>query len=281
MSAQRRSSSSSANGPARTYSPASGPSDATSSQSPSAVRRLIGFQGGVAGTRSRPAIETLRRVATRSAGQLVDALFDPDEEFAVRRRLPRVLAAARGARARDGLVAALADPRFEVRYHTARALVILLRDGPTLPAEPVFAAVRRELEVSEQAWRDLRIIDAVDERGADVAGDDAADVAALLHDRSNRGLEHVFTLLELVLPAETVRLAFRALHTDDRALRGTALEYLEQVLPTDIRLKLWPLIADGGRAPAPARPHAEVVAELVRSQAAVLGSLRELARAKP
>src|SRR5262249_4441032 len=150
--------------------------------------------------------------------------------FAVRRRLPRVLAAARGPRVRDGLLLALADARFEVRYHAARALAILRGDGPALPTDAVFASIRRELETSDR-WPELRILDAEDGVGDPELG---------LRERSNRGLEHVFTLLELVLPRETVRIAFRALHTDDRALRGTALESLEQVLPADVREPIWP-----------------------------------------
>src|SRR5262249_6296684 len=155
-------------------------------------------------------------------------------------------------------------PRFEVRYHAARALAIHVSDGPAIPPEPVFAAVRRELDASEQAWQDLRILDAVDER-TEMEADATGDVAALLHDRSHRGLEHVFTLLELVLPVDTVRIAFRALHTDDRALRGTAVEYLEQVLPADVRDKLFPRITVDARRTTSPRPHQEVVADLVKS----------------
>jgi hypothetical protein len=77
-----------------------------------------------------------------------------------------------------------------------------------------------------------------------------------------------------------VRLAFRALHTEDSGLRGTALEYLEQVLPSDVRDRLWPRITENARPAVSARPHEDVVADLVRSQAAVLGSLRQLARAR-
>jgi hypothetical protein len=51
---------------------------------------------------------------------------------------------------------------------------------------------------------------------------------------------HVFTPLALVLPTEPLRIAFRGWHTDDPALRGTALEYLENVLPHQIRDRLWP-----------------------------------------
>jgi hypothetical protein len=50
----------------------------------------------------------------------------------------------------------------------------------------------------------------------------------------------VFTLLSLVLPSDPVQVAFRGLHTDDENLRGTALEYLDGVLPPAIRTRLWP-----------------------------------------
>jgi hypothetical protein len=42
-----------------------------------------------------------------------------------------------------------------------------------------------------------------------------------LLDRADRNLEHLFTLLALLLPEDAVRIAFRALHTDDHQLKGT------------------------------------------------------------
>jgi len=39
------------------------------------------------------AVKALRRVAERHVGELVDALVDPAQDFAIRRRLPRVLVA--------------------------------------------------------------------------------------------------------------------------------------------------------------------------------------------
>jgi hypothetical protein len=59
----------------------------------------------------------------------------------------------------------------------------------------------------------------------------------------------VFTLLGLVLPSEPLRVAFRGLHSDDRRLRGTALEYLDSVLPRDIRDCLWRFLENEGRGP--------------------------------
>jgi hypothetical protein len=88
-----------------------------------------------------------------------------------------------------------------------------------------------------------------------------------------------FTLLSLVLPAEPLRIAFRGLHTDDPNLRGTALEYLEGVLPPAIRDRLWPFLED----PRPAanrtiRAREEILADLLRSHASIMINLQELQR---
>ena len=72
-----------------------------------------------------------------------------------------------------------------------------------------------------------------------------------LKDRAGQSLAHVFTLLSLVLPTAPLQIAYRGLHTDDPKLRGTALEYLEGVLPQDIRQRLWPFL--GPRAAGAAR----------------------------
>ncbi len=60
-------------------------------------------------------VETLRLHVDRHCGALLDTLFDEEEEFTIRRRVPRVLAAATSQRAVDGLVTLLLSKRFELR----------------------------------------------------------------------------------------------------------------------------------------------------------------------
>jgi len=55
-----------------------------------------------------------------------------------------------------------------------------------------------------------------------------------LRERANLSWEHLFSLLALILPREPLKVAFQALHTDDRQLRGLALEYLDSVLPPSL-----------------------------------------------
>jgi hypothetical protein len=219
------------------------------------------------------ALAALRRAADRHAGQLVDALLDPDEDFTIRRRLPSALAHARSRRAVDGLLEGLADRRFEVRFRCGRALArVLARDvALAVDAERVYEAVLREVAVDRQVWESQRLLDHVEDDA------EAGFVDEVLRDRASRSLEHVFSMLSLVLPKEPLRVAFRGLHTDDLLLRGTALEYLETALPERVREKLWVFLDDRPRrAPGTPRPRDEVVADLLRSNESIALNLAAL-----
>ena len=80
-----------------------------------------------------------------------------------------------------------------------------------------------------------------------------------------------------MLPREPLQIAFRSLQTDDEQLQGTALEYLDGVLPARIRERLWPFLEapPGVRS---ARPREEVIADLLRSNHSIMLNLEELQR---
>jgi len=80
-----------------------------------------------------------------------------------------------------------------------------------------------------------------------------------------------------VLQREPLQIAFRCLHSDDEHLQGTALEYLEGVLPAPIRQRLWPFL-ERRAVRRPARPHDEVIANLLRSNHSILLNLEDLRR---
>ncbi len=217
---------------------------------------------------SRDAQAALIPLASRIVGQLEDALRDPDTDFAVRRRLPAVLAAARDARAADALFAGLADARFEVRFRCGRALARLARESPDVAIEPlrVQEAVLREAAVDRRLWEGRQLLDE--------EADDPLELGDLVRQRASRSLEHVFTLLSLMLPRQPLQIAFRGLHTDDPQLRGTALEYLETALPSAIRRQLWPFIGDAPAPRRPSRPPEQVAAALLESRESIAANLR-------
>ena len=210
------------------------------------------------------AMQALRAVAPRIVGQLVDSLVDPEQEFAIRRRIPHVLGEAPSPRVLAGLVQGLEDRRFEVRFSCGRALARLRDRDEALrpPPEVVVAAVLREAATEREVWQSRRLLDEPED-------EQPPSVDDLVRARGNRSLEHVFTLLSLVLPKEPLRVAFRGLHTKDEGLRGTALEYLESVLPSPVREGLWPFLDDDRAPEGPRRPGAQVLEDLMRSSASI------------
>lgn len=222
---------------------------------------------------SHDCIRALRSVAEQRLGELIDALVDPNQPFVVRRRLARVFAVCVSQRAADGLLIGLDDLRFEVRCQCARSLLSILEKNPAVRVdkERIFAILNREVAVHKDVWEKRRLLDRLE-------GDDRSFLEELVKDRASQSLAHVFTLLALVLPAEPLRIAFRGLHTDDQGLRGTALEYLDSVLPHEIRDRLWPFLEDR-RMPAKARrPREETLADLLHSNESIRANLEELKR---
>ena len=219
------------------------------------------------------AMRALRRVADAHAGGLTDALLDPNQPFAVRRRLARVFAACASQRAVDGLLLGLDDPRFEVRFQCGRSLAAILERSPSLhiDQERVFDVVRRAVVVERPVWESHRLLDRLDDS-------ERSFVDEFVKDRAGQSLAHVFSLLSLVLPRTPLLIAFRGLHTDDPALRGTAIEYLAGVLPADIWQHLGPFVGGGPEHAAASRPRQEIVADLLRSNESIQINLDELRR---
>ncbi|HEY8431822.1 MAG TPA: Npt1/Npt2 family nucleotide transporter, partial [Sandaracinaceae bacterium] len=137
------------------------------------------------------AIAALRRVAERAVAPLAKALTDPEQPFAIRRRIPRVLEVCESQEAADALIRGLDDEKFEVRYRAALALARIVARVPALrpPIERVHAAVRAELVTGRKVWDRRRLLDEDEE--------DAPLLDRALRDRIHRSVEHVFTLLSL------------------------------------------------------------------------------------
>ena len=96
-----------------------------------------------------------------------------------------------------------------------------------------------------------------------------------LKERSHAGLQHVFTLLALEYPQESLLVAFQALRTEDRHLHATALEYLGSILPAKTRQLLWQVV--GEQPPAAGQRQAgEVLDDLMKASATVVIKLKSL-----
>ncbi|HEY6507652.1 MAG TPA: hypothetical protein VIY56_06540, partial [Vicinamibacterales bacterium] len=217
------------------------------------------------------ALRALRGVAEERVGELIDALLDPNQPFAVRRRLARVFSVCVSQRAADGLLLGLEDLRFEVRFHCGRSLAAVVEKNGLIriDQERVFGLIRREVAVGRPVWESHRLLDKVE---------DPRFAEGFVKRRAGQSLAHVFTMLSIVLPTVPLQIAYRGLQTDDAALRGTALEYLEGVLPRDIRERLWPFLETTTARPGPVRSREDVLADLLQSNESILLNLQELRR---
>ena len=214
------------------------------------------------------AVTALRESCEEHVGMLVDVLIDQNQPFAVRRRLARAFSECRSQRAADGLSLGLDDSRFEVRFQCGRSLAAIQQRNPEVRVDRahLLDVILREVTVGRPVWEMHRLLDRVEESQPTTSVDE------FLKGRASQSLAHVFTLLSLVLPAEPLRVAYRGLQSSDQRLRGTALEYLEGVLPPQIRDRLWPFLDSGHPAPRVERPREEDPQDLLHLNATAINS---------
>ncbi len=181
--------------------------------------------------------KSLEQLTAGHSGMLIDALLDPAADFAIRRRLPRILGTLASARSLDGVVNGLDDARFEVRYHCSRAIDRILAKNPDLSVDPkrMIGVVERELSVPPQVWLGYRLLDRPDLEDTSGAGEPA--------EVSSRSLEHIFSLLSTIVAREPLDAAVRGIRSPNPGVRGLAVEYLDQVLPAVVLERLRAMMA--------------------------------------
>ena len=209
----------------------------------------------------RDARDALLDVRDRVSGALADALLDTEQPAVVRRRIPRMLGESSSPIAVAALVSGLRDERFDVRYQCGQALARICVRNPELapPHDHVLEIVALELDADQEV---------IDSRGGDLeeAENEGAFIDDVLRSRMERSLEHIFTVLSVTLDREPLLLSLRALHSDDEALRGTALEYLENVLSPGLHERLVPHLSARARpARTERRTREQIVDDMLRS----------------
>ena len=211
----------------------------------------------------------------RALSALVEALASERTDYVVRRRIPGILSRIPDPRAADALVRGLSADRFEVRYRACIALMNLIRKGVT-PTDPgwsghVWDAVMREVGLGRAVWEMQQLLDST-------VDDETEFVRENVDARGSLSLEHTFRLLALVLEHEAVRNAFHGILVGDENLRSFSLEYLEHVLPADVREKLWPFIGDlsEGQRERSTRDLDEIVSDLQETAHTLFATREEL-----
>jgi hypothetical protein len=184
---------------------------------------------------SRHAVTALRGMGEGITGVLSDAMAQTKQSAVVRRRIPYVLRGMRGEGVVHALTLALSSDVLDVRYRAALSLRDVTENDKELrpPRRQVYALALREVEKEIP---------------------------------SSAVVDHVFALLSLCTPRQSVELVRQGLASENKKLRGIALEYLESLLPDAVRVELVPRL-DPAALPRPesVRNHDQLWNELKTS----------------
>jgi hypothetical protein len=180
----------------------------------------------------------LGRVAPANTGALLDAVLQSRTPLLVRRKLSDILGQLPTQRSVNGLVELLHDANFELRFRAATNLLAIRRSNPAVrvPRDFLFTVVEREAANCRRLWRIEVSLDRRHTRSSEIESTEGRRVA--------QGMSFVATLLLMLLDPEPLTLAIRGLVSGVAGQRGTALEYLENVLSPALFSELSPLLED-------------------------------------
>ena len=204
--------------------------------------------------------EAICRVAPAHTGLLLDRLLNVRTPIQVRRDLCRILRTVPTERCVAGLTLLLRDPELDLRYSAVVGLLQIFRSahGLTLEREPYLEAAKAESIRCARRWQERT------ELPPSLKGGSA------FRDESDRRVAHslayVIAALLLAFDRDSLIIALRALADGNKAHRGTGLEYLENVLPGDLKSILWPVLCDGVLVREAISEPEEILSEIIETR---------------
>ena len=189
----------------------------------------------------KEALNAIKPLTSIASGQLVDALLDHHQHPLIRRRIPLLLGQANNERAVQGLTLGLLDKELDVRFRCAEALAHIKSNRPELgiDTEAVWKCVYREIAFFNDS--DFKSI------------------------RGVEPLRHLFNLFGIIFGPDIMSICYESLQVEDPNIRGTALEYLENQLPQNVRTRILPLIESGHIETKSERSSQEIMQDLLRA----------------
>lgn len=216
-----------------------------------------------------PTRAELLRTAPAIVGQLTDVLLSGRRSVAVRALAAELLSAVPSERTVAGLLQALSAPEFRVRRCAALALLETVSSAPALRPR---ARVLSEFAGKELQRPSRRIENESEfERGSPFRVDARGNTIA-------SSLELALVLLAVRGDREGLRLALSAVTSPDPAQRGTGLEYLDNLLPGNLRTRIVGLVENPELAQTSASVSQKVIARLAGEMRKGELSVRELRR---
>lgn len=182
------------------------------------------------------AAEALVRMGRAVVPSIATALGDEALPVEIRRELPPVLLRIGGAEAEQALVSSLLESDGTVRY---RVIASLNKMRAVRPDIHIDASVLELLLAAEIAghYRSYQVLGPL--RGQ-LRPDDP--VLAALRTSMEQELERIFRLMALLFPQAGLHDAYVGLRSASGTVRANALEFVDNVLPPELRRVLVPIL---------------------------------------
>ncbi len=182
------------------------------------------------------AVVSLAKLGDRVVGTLRDYLVDRGTPAEVRREIPVVLQAIGTQAAQYVLLESVLDGDTVLRYRVITALNKLAQQHPERRVDPKIVETVLGAEIMGH-YRSYQVLGSL---GASL--DDRSDpVVQALRESMEHEEERIFRLLKILYPAIDLHSAYFGLRSDVPVVHDNSLEFLEAILPPQIRSLLVPL----------------------------------------
>jgi len=162
-------------------------------------------------------------------GTLCDILTDAKEDIEIRRQITLVLAHIPKQLTVNVLIDTLSDHDGLLRFRAIKALNRLRVEGHDLHFEVQAISGRIQTESQKALWYEY----AWNLLYSPIESSDL--LAKLLKEKNRRGREMVFRLLGLMLPPAVAHAAYNAIVEEDQSKKANAVEYLDNVLSSQVK----------------------------------------------
>jgi ATP:ADP antiporter, AAA family len=213
------------------------------------------------------AAQALGRFGDCIVGALRDHLGDPSVPIEARRAIPDVLVALGTAAAARVLLDNLLEGDTTLRFRTIAALNKLLRLHPAIELDFQMLETVLAAEILGH-YRSYQIL------ATSCAAPDGNDpLARALKESMQQELERIFRLLSLLYPNLDLHSAYTGLQSTSVSVRDNALEFLDNVLKSQLRDMLVPLLDSKITAAERAQMAQRLVGAKIESQEQAVATL--------
>jgi AAA family ATP:ADP antiporter len=183
------------------------------------------------------AVEALATFGDRIVGTLRDTLVDPEMPADVRREIPAVLQAIGTRAAQAVLTESVLDKDVVLRY---RCIAALNKLGQLHPDRPVDRKIIESVLAAEILghYRSYQVMGTLSRS----LSDSAEPVRQALGESMEKETERIFRLLKMLYPEHDLHSAYVGLQSSDPVVHDNSLEFIDTILPPEIRAVLMPII---------------------------------------